>query len=351
MQKVRAPAAVRTTSECTRAFMERRDPDRAEESPQWDRVLASMPQNGTTFGGAPMPQVSRAPDEADWLLELAAACPFGFGDRLGTANYLDGSARRRAVAASASGEVVSLARPLANGPTVRADGRPAMSVELFRTAMGGTTVGSDHVELDCHGAFQTHLDALNHVGLGGTWYGNRPIDDPDPPSVADLARAGLVGRAVFADIPAWRGTPWVEPGYPVSGDDIDSALQRAGVTFESGDALLLYMGRDRYEAAGHAYPPRTRQSNPGLGEDGARWVAAHRTSILCWDFLDAAFGQPGHSNAHSLVWAIGQLLVDNCDFGLLKASVAESGVVGALVLAPLALPGATGCVVNPVVLR
>ena len=40
-----------------------------------------------------MPEVSRAPDEADWLLELADRCPFGLGDRQGTANYLDGAAR------------------------------------------------------------------------------------------------------------------------------------------------------------------------------------------------------------------------------------------------------------------
>src|SRR6266446_3145490 len=46
-------------------------------------------------------------------------------------------------------------------------------------------------------------------------------------------------------------TEWADPAKPVSGEDIDSALAVAGVTFEPGDALLLYMGRDKYEAAGH----------------------------------------------------------------------------------------------------
>ncbi len=73
--------------------------------------------------------------------------------------------------------------------------------------------------------------------------------------------------------------------------------------------------------------------------------------MLCWDFLDAALTRPGHSNAHSLTWAIGQLLVDNCDFSALSALGIGSGVVGALVVAPLALPGATGCVVDPLLLR
>jgi kynurenine formamidase len=296
-----------------------------------------------------MPETAYGRGEATWLLELAASCPFGTADRRGTANYLDGAARRRAAAASESGEVVSLARPLANGPTARKDDRSAMSVELFKTDHGGVIMGSDHVELDCHGGINTHLDAPNHIGIGGTWYGNRPIDDPDPPSIVDLASAGLVARAVFVDIPAVLGTPWVEADRPVNGEDIDRALATADVTFESGDALLLYMGRDRYEAAGHTFPaPGGR--NPGLGEEGARWVAKHQTSILCWDFLDA-IRVPGHSDAHSLLWAIGQLLVDNCDFASLKASGAKSGVVGTLVVAPLAVPGGTGCVVNPLVLR
>jgi kynurenine formamidase len=290
--------------------------------------------------------------EAPWLLELAARQPFGPADRLGTANYLDSTARRRAVAATRSGQVVSLARPLVDGPTARGDSRPALSVELFVTDMGAITMASDHVELDCHGRNHTHLDALNHVGLGGTWYGNRPVHDPDPPSIVDLAGAGLIARGVLVDIPAVRGTPWVEPGRPVTAEDIDSALAGAGVTFEPGDALLVYMGRDRFEAAGHTYlEGRPGSPSPGLGEDGARWVADHRTSILCWDFLDEYPRQRGQSNAHSLVWAIGQLLVDNCDFAALKAAGADTGVAGTLVLAPLALPGGTGCVVNPLVLR
>jgi hypothetical protein len=65
-----------------------------------------------------MPDATRGLAEADWLLELAARCPFGVADRLGTANYLDRAARQRAVAASESGEVVSLARP----PGSRSDG-------------------------------------------------------------------------------------------------------------------------------------------------------------------------------------------------------------------------------------
>jgi kynurenine formamidase len=155
---------------------------------------------------------------------------------------------------------------------------------------------------------------------------------------------------VHADISAVRGTDWVHADSPVTGADIDAALAQAGVTLEPGDALILDMGRDRFEAAGHLYggqPPGT--SRPGLGWDGARWIAEHHVSLLAWDFLDANHPDEPHITAHGLNWAIGLALVDNCNFATLRA-VAGGRAEGALVFGVLPMPGATGCNVNPVVL-
>ena len=135
------------------------------------------------------------------------------------------------------------------------------------TSGASVVIGSDHLELDCHGILNTHLDGLSHVGLDGTWYGGWALDDSAGPSIVDLAGAGLVTRAVHVDIPAVRGTEWVGIDEPVCGADIDAALAASGVTFESGDALLLDMGRDRYEAAGHSW---SFERNPGVGADERR---------------------------------------------------------------------------------
>jgi kynurenine formamidase len=297
-----------------------------------------------------MTQASVEANESPWLLALAASAPFGPGDRIGTANHLSPEARRRAAAASTGAGVISLARPMVDAPTARRDGRPAVNVEVFVTGSDVAAMGSDHVELDCHGLANTHLDALNHVGVGGHWYAGYGQDDTAAPSVLDLAHAGLVARAVLVDIPALRGTAWADAEQPVTGADIDAALARSGTEFLPGDALLLYMGRDRFEAAGHSYTMAL--PSPGLGEDGVRWVADHGVSVLCWDFLDVPKAALPVSTAHSLIWAIGQILVDNCDFGSLVDSVGPGGgVAGTLVLAPLPLPGATGCNINPLVLR
>ena len=59
-----------------------------------------------------------------------------------------------------------------------------------------------------------------------------------------------------------------------------------------------------------------------------------------------------HASAHVLTWAIGLLLVDNCDFSPLRAALGPgTSVAGALVVAPIVVEGANGVNVNPLILR
>lgn len=288
-------------------------------------------------------------DYLSWLRELAAREPFGPRDRLGTLNYVDAKARHRATEAITGVGTADLARPLSRGPAQRSDGKPAFELEVFYTD-GPIGMGSDHLELDCHGLINTHVDGLNHLAIDGNWYGGWPVGDPDGPSISDFVPGGIVVRAVHADIPAARGVEYVDATAPVTARDIERALELGGVTLEPGDALLLDMGRDRFESAGHVYGAQAPGSGrPGLGLDGARWIAEHKVSVLCWDFLDANHADEPVITGHGLNWAIGLVLVDNCSFSSLRAA-AKGRAEGALVVGVLPMPGATGCNVNPVVL-
>ncbi len=279
-----------------------------------------------------------------WLRGLAAAQPPG--ERRGSLRYIDEAAARRWREAVRTGRSVDLCRDLGTGASSRGDGRPTFAIDVFYDD-GPIGMGSDHVELDCHGVLNTHLDGINHIALDGTFYGGRPVGSPEAPSVAELARGGIVTRAVHIDVPSLRGAEWVDADAPVTGADFDAALARAGVAVEPGDALLVDMGRDRFEAAGRATTPDHR---PGIGADGARWIEAHHVSVVCWDFLDAFAPSEPLAPVHLLNWAIGLVLVDNCDFSRLRAALAPGQATAALVVAPLPIPGGTGCNVSPVVL-
>jgi kynurenine formamidase len=274
-----------------------------------------------------------------WLDSLAAE---RVGARLGTAALIDDAARARAARAIRDGGPVSLARPLT---------RPGYEIDVHFVD-GPVAMGGDRVTLECHGRENTHLDALNHIGLGGTWHGGWPVDAPDGPSVVDLAEHGLVTRGVVVDVPDVRGADWADAQEPVSAVDIEDALARSGTTFASGDALLLYMGRDRFEAAGNVLTgQRDPTIVPGVGRSAAEWIADNGVSILCWDFLDSNHPGEPFVSVHLLLWAIGLVLVDNCELGAAARWSRDAGrSTGALVVAPPAIPGATGSIVHPLLI-
>ena len=290
----------------------------------------------------------------DWVVELAASHRFGAGDSRGTANLVDVAARARAAATIRTGETISLSRPLRGNDYNSTPEHPGFAHEIWYVPTDdGMGWGQDHVVLNCHGLLNTHIDGLNHVAVNDTFYGDRPVDSPEQGSVDVIARSGLLARAVYVDIPTLCGTAWAER--PVTGEDLDGALAAAGVNFESGDALVLDMGRDRFEAArGHPLggPESDTDAGGGLSAEGARWVAEHGVSMLVWDMLDSCNAKLTHASAHVLTWAIGLLLVDNCDFVELRAAVGPgTQVAGAVAVAPLVIEGANGVNVNPLIIR
>jgi len=297
-------------------------------------------------------EVSRA-DVPEWLRVLADSRRFGEDDLRGTANLIDSEARSRAAACIRTGESVSLARPVLGGDYNSTPEHPGVRHETWqRVAPDGITWNLDHVVLNPHGLRNTHLDALNHVVVNGTVYGGGPVDGVVQGTVDVLAPHGLVTRAVYVDIPGFRGTEWADR--PVDGADLDAALAAAGIVTEPGDALCLDMGRDRFEAAASQVlgrPDIGPDAGGGLSSDGARWVAEHDISVLAWDMLDSREATEAHASAHILTWAIGLLLLDNCDFAALRARHGHrTQVVGALVVSPLAIKGANGVNVNPIVI-
>jgi kynurenine formamidase len=286
-----------------------------------------------------------------WLEALAANPRFGPKDRKGTANFIDDAARQRAADAMTTGRCTSLSRPLSVGPEhIPGDGK--LEVEVTHRTRGTLNTASDVSHVAAHGQHRTHLDAFNHIGRHGTWYGGFAVDDPAGPSVLDLANHKLFTRGVVADIPAVRGTDWVDPAAPVTGEDIDRALDAGEMRFEPGDALLLYMGRDRWEAAGNHFDVLSGDPMPGAGLGAAHWIVDHGVSLVCWDFQDGICDHEPRLQIHSLIWAIGLPLVDNCDLApAVAATQASDSIGGGLVVAPPPVPRATGWLVDPIFIQ
>lgn len=290
----------------------------------------------------------------DWIRSEGARSAADGAPRLGTLARIDESARLRGAREIRTGRVHSLGLPLSDGANLRRDERPVFQLETFyRQEPTGVFTdpaigsGTDHVRLDAHGIDNTHIDALNHTAVDGLWYGGVPVDDPDIASLAEFAREGVVSRAIHLDVAALRGAGWVPTEEPVEARDLQAALERTGRVLERGDVLMVDLGRDRYVADGM---PLRAEQRPGIGESGARWIAEQPIAALAWDLLDAKHPDQPPAAVHLLNWAIGLVLIDNCDFSRARDDLAANRGAALFATAPLNIDGATGGNINPIVL-
>jgi kynurenine formamidase len=266
----------------------------------------------------------------------------------GSLRAIDGTAVLRGVEAVTSGTVVPIGRKL---PGSAGQNAP-FSLDVRTSEADIYTSAYDRVSIECHGTEITHVDALNHFGLFSSFYGTSRPAPEDGVDVAAVARHPIVTRAILLDLTEMSEARHVRVGQPVAGAQLQKALERAAVDVLPGDALLLYMGRDRFEASGNEVRPVAESPNgrPGVGDDGARWISELPLGALGWDLLDAH--PPGDIGfpVHALSWAIGLVLIDNCALQELRdVMAAREQHTGLLVASPLAIEGATGCAVNPVI--
>lgn len=287
-----------------------------------------------------------------WARRLAEAEAGSSDPVRGSLRHLDAAARLRGVAAVRTGVAIGLGRPLEVTAGQSHTGRPPFTLEVEVTDNKVLTVGVDRISVDCHGLGVTHIDGINHFGVQGRWYGGLDARG-EGPSIASWAKEGIVTRAVFLDIPGSRGQEWVSVDGPVSGADFDHALAAAGTSLLPGDALIVYMGREHYEPERGPLQPIavSPEGRPGIGKDGAAWIARQPVSALLWDMLDAYSEDEEPFSVHLLIWAQGLALIDNCELGRAREALSHrSEKTGLIVVAPLNIPGATGCAVNPLLI-
>ncbi len=318
--------------------------------------------------------------QAPWARELAnshdaARHTEGVKCR-GSIDLIDEAARLRGVASVRLGKAVSLEREVETRPAQLEkqaeamarekalwqklavvelpDGHGGVELNVQAGAHGRSAHGGDTISYDAHGIHNTHMDGFAHIGADATWHGGIPIEasQTDEDTMVAWAKHGIATRGVLLDIPASRGTEWVTAETPVTAEDLDAALTAAGVELEPGDALMIYQGRDRFEAAGHSYTPgAVPQARPGIEASGARWIAEKNPGLVLWDFHDARNNPGAQLEVHQLIWSIGLCLIDNSLLGPAAAALHEAGTsVGQLVAAPTAIHRSTGVIINPLLL-
>jgi kynurenine formamidase len=283
---------------------------------------------------------------------------WGDEDERGTLAFLTDERRAAAAALVHTGESVSLAHDLATSPRpdhpvplqhhmlVSGDARNADGIEGYEGAR-------DHLALDVHGLWTTHVDALAHMFVRGQMQGGRPASDVR----SDGARAntvltmadGVVGRGVLLDVARALGPDFPADGDVVTASDLETTEALRGVRVGSGDVLLVAWGRESRRRATRGF-----DGFSGLHPDCLAWLAEREVAVLGSDGISDPMPSVGTPDwpfpIHQIgIVAMGLPLIDNVGTSVLSDRCASLGRGEFLfAMAPLRIPRGTGCPVNPV---
>ncbi len=278
---------------------------------------------------------------------------WGDRDQLGTLHWITPEKRIAAARLVRSGRPVSCSRALPTEPA--ADNDHPATHQMLGTAPDGW--GGDAFRVASHGYAVSHIDALCHIFHEGRLYNGYPIERVTTHGALELGidalRDGIVSRGVLLDIPAQRGTPWLEAGDAILPEDLEQAEAAAGLRVEAGDIVFVRTGRWPLRGAHGPWNPRERLA--GLQASCLPWLFERRIAALGSDGVSDVvpsqvdgFSLPIHSVA---IVAMGLHLLDNLDFeALATACRAEGRWEFQLVIAPLILARGTASPVNPIAL-
>jgi kynurenine formamidase len=217
---------------------------------------------------------------------------WGEADERGTLNFITPEVVKAASACVRSGKTFSLAIPLsADGPQIgMIPGRinPLKTMLAINDPMTGNVddfcTSDDTVVMGLQAG--THWDSLAHATYSNRIYNGAPIDSL---TVRGAGRCGidkvgaLVSRGVLLDVARAKGVDTLEPGYALTGADLDAAAEFGKVSVRSGDIVLVRTGQIQKlhagDKMGYTVP------SPGFSMQTALWLHDHEVAAVANDTI------------------------------------------------------------------
>jgi kynurenine formamidase len=292
---------------------------------------------------------------------------WGPDDEVGTLNFIDDDARRRAAAAVESGRAFALGLPLSEGEGIqmgfvegRVNPRRTMVQVNHPLSPDPDWICASEDILTMATQAATHWDALAHCSYRGVIYNGYPATavTADGAARCGIHRLGtVVSRGVLLDVARALGRDVLEPGHPVSPDDLDAACDLARVSVEPGDILLVRTGQMAHLAPGSRDLVAYTWPSPGLTIETATWFHAHDVAAVATDTLVFEVFPSPHEDLYLPVHLLhlvemGMTQGQNWVLDPLAQDCAADGRYTFLLDAtPLPLTGGLGSPLNPVALK
>ena len=198
----------------------------------------------------------------------------------------------------------------------------------------------------------SQLDGLGHIGIDGVYY--NCLNGREVVSASGMKKLGIetvpaiATRAVILDMAGLLGQDPVREGTAFNRKEIDAALKRQGnMRINKGDVVLIYTGWTKLIGT---EDKRYGSSEPGLGVDGARYLASLDVAMVgadTWGLEVVPFEDP------KKIFHVHQILIPQNGIMILENVNAEEAVKdkvyeGLFTLGPSRITGAVQALINPI---
>ncbi|WP_127143018.1 cyclase family protein [Pelagibacterium montanilacus] len=213
----------------------------------------------------------------------------------------------------------------------------------------------DAINLPCQ--CSTQWDALAHIFLDDKMWNGYPANLVDARGAQkngiENYKDKCVGRGVLLDVARWKGVEMLEPGYPITNEDLDGCAKAQGVEIRKGDFVIVRTGHQEHCLKTGDWTGYAGGDAPGLAFETAYWIRKNDIAAICADTWGCEV-RPNETSEANQPWhwvvipAIGIAMGEIYYLKELAEDCAEDSVYEFFFCAPpLNLPGGAGSPVNP----
>lgn len=287
------------------------------------------------------------------------ASKFGPTDQIGNLNHID------AAKTQAASKLITKGKTYRLGIETNKD-TPAYPPRTFNVTIvqpgqnAGTSLGptkttyNDDIIAGWAGV-GTQLDGLGHIGVDNLYYNcNRAVDFALTDGLKKLGVENLPAiatRGVLLDMAGYFNTDIVKEGTAFNRTEIEGAMKRQGIkSIEKGDVVLFYTGWLKLIGKDNK---RFGSAAPGLGRDGARYLASLGVAIVgsdTWSFEVIPFEKDaGVFEVHQILIPLsGILILENANT---EEMVRDQAWEFLFTLGAPRITGGVQAIVNPVAIK
>jgi len=287
------------------------------------------------------------------------ASKFGPDDQIGNLNYVTPA---KTLAAS---KLVTRGKAYRLGIETNKD-TPAYGTRTFAIIVlqpgqaGGATLGpnkptyNDDIITGWVG-IGSQIDGFGHLGIDNLYFNcNKAADFARPDGLKKLGIENVPAvatRGVLLDMAGYFGSDIVKEGTAFNRAEIEGAMKRQGIkAIEKGDVVLFYTGWLKLIGKDNK---RFISVNPGLGRDGARYLASLEVAMIGADtsnFEVIPFEKDaGVFEVHQILLALNGIhILENINT---EEMVKDQAWEFLFTLGPARITGGVQAIINPIAIK